>query len=449
MSLDNINAHEEHGHCNQHTEEFHMPINDRYLDDADYGWASHNPSIIGGFCLVMGIAVGVAVSQFWLQQDLREQLAAVERDVKATHHPLNQLTGFKDASNRTNSLLGRLELQSGMLYKAGQTIQQTERLNDEIARLAGKLDSIDKAAEKMAKMESNLTYANAKLAVAEGRVRQLEELANRLKNSGPQVYMAQDALASIELIQQQLINQQCVMPELTETVNSQWKLQDAICDLAAQADATDRAIDSLASHQDRVQELAIDTESSQLVLSNVQHMLKDQQSMDLQVKKLADTLDAATELSYEAIRLNSQLNNVYKQTSAASKNMDEMAWLVDYINSQETKISAAQKNLKKIDDIQQQVVRLDECVPSLVENVDLVTGLNKTMGAVLGSSADLRAQLAEIILMQPAVEQLATRFQKLTAPDTKGELVSVRDRAKSMVQPERRFEIPVYISRAK
>ncbi len=284
-----------------------MPINDRYMDDADYGWASHNPGIIGGFCLVMGIAVGVAVSQFWLQQDLREQLAAVERDVKATHHPLNQLTGFKDASNRTNSLLGRLETQSGMLYKAGQTIQQTERLNEEIARLAAKLDSIEAAAEKMAKMESNLTYANAKLAVAEGRVRQLEELANRLKNSGPQVYMAQDALASIELIQQQLINQQCVMPELTETVNSQWKLQDAICDLAAQADATDRAIDSLATNQDRVQQLAIDTESSQSVLNNVQYLLKDQQSMDLQVKKLADTLDAATELSYEAIRLNTQL----------------------------------------------------------------------------------------------------------------------------------------------
>ena len=126
-----------------------------------------------------------------------------------------------------------------------------------------------------------------------------------------------------------------------------------------------------------------------------------------------------------------------------------MAWLVDYINSQETKIATAQKNLKKIDDIQQQVVRLDECVPGLVENVDLVTGLNKTMAAVLGSSADLRAQLAEIILMQPAVEQLATRFQKLTAPEAKGELVSVRDRAKSMVQPEPELEIPVYISRAK
>ncbi|WP_146115483.1 MULTISPECIES: hypothetical protein [Pirellulaceae] len=427
-----------------------MPINDHYVDDTDYGWAMRNPGIVGGFCLVLGIAVGIAANQFWLQQDLVKQLAQVEKEVKATHHPLNQLTGFNDATQRTNSLLARLEDQSSKLYKAGQTIQRSDRLHDEIARLSAKLNTVDATAAKLSNMQSDLDKATLKLTAAQKRVDELESLAARLGRSGVDIYKAKDALSSMELVQQQLINQQCLMPELTATVDNHWKLQNAICDLAAQSDATDRAIDSLAHNQNRVQQLAIDTEQSNLVLAQVQSILDNQKSMDLQVQKLADTLDAATELSYEAIRLNTRIKDVRKETTSATKNMDELAWLVNFLNSQEEKISKAQENLHKIDQIEDQVVRLDDCVPALVENVDLVTGLNKTMVAVLGSSSDLRSQLAEIVLMQPAVEQLATQFRQITAPSEGSKLVDARDRAKEMIessQPE--LKIPMYISRAK
>jgi len=427
-----------------------MPINEHYVDDMDYGWATRNPGIIGGFCLVLGIAFGVAVTQFWLQQDMVKQLAKVEKEVKATHHPLNQLTGFNDATQRTNSLLSRLEAQSGMLYKAGQTIQRSDRLHDEIAQLSAKLNTADSTAAKLSSLQSDLDKANLKLTAAQQRVDELESLAARLGRSKADIYQAKDSLASMEMVQQQLINQQCLMPELTATVDSHWKLQNAICDLAAQSDATDRAIDSLAHNQSRVQQLAIDTEQSNLVLANVQSILDDQKSMDLQVQKLADTLDSATQLSYEAIRLNARIKDIRKQTSSANKNMDELAWLVNFLNSQEEKIAQAQGNLHKIDQIEDQVIRLEDSVPALVENVDLVTGLNKTMVAVLGSSSDLRSQLAEIVLMQPAVEQLASKFRQMTAPPESSKLVSAKDRAKEMIessQPE--LKIPMYISRAK
>lgn len=427
-----------------------MPINDHYVDDTDYGWATRNPGVIGGFCLVLGIAVGIAANQFWLQQDLVKQLAKVEKEVKATHHPLNQLTGFNDATQRTNSLLARLEDQSSMLYKAGQTIQRSDRLHDEIARLSGKLNTVDATAAKLSSMQADLDKATLKLTAAQKRVDELESLAARLGRNGADIFKAKDALSSLELVQQQLINQQCLMPELTATVEKHWKLQNAICDLASQSDATDRAIDSLAHNQNRVQQLAIETEQSNLVLAQVQSILNDQSSMDLQVQKLADTLDAASELSYESIRLNTRIKDVRKQTNSANKNMDELAWLVDFLNSQEEKIAKAQESLHKIDQIEDQVVRLDDCVPALVENVDLVTGLNKTMVAVLGSSSDLRSQLAEIVLMQPAVEQLATQFRQMTAPSEGSKLVDAKDRAKEMIessQPE--LKIPMYISRAK
>ncbi|GAA4440570.1 hypothetical protein [Bremerella cremea] len=426
-----------------------MPINDHYSDDADLGWATHNPGIIGGFCLVLGIALGVAFTQYWLQQDLVKQLAAVQRDVKATHHPLDQLTGFRDATQRTNSLLAQLESQSGMLYKSGQTIQRSSNLHTEIGVLATKLGSAEQTAEKLATLQSNLDYANMKLAAAQQRVDELETLAARLEKSGPQVYKAQESLASIELVQQQLINQQCLMPELTATVDSHWKLQSSLCDLASQTDETRRALDMIAKHQDRVQQLAVNTEESNVVLGNVQALLEDQKSMDLQVQKLADTLDSATQLSYDAISLNSRILDVHEQTTTASKNLDEMAWLVDYLNSQEDKIATAQTNLQKIDQIEEQVARLDQCVPALVENVDLVKGLNETLVAVLGSSADLRSQLAEIVLMQPAVQQLASQFRSLTSPQESGTLVSAKDRARAMIKPSKEdLQIPAYISRA-
>ncbi len=427
-----------------------MPINERYGDDSDFGWATHNPGIIGGFCLVLGITLGVGITQFWLQQDVVKQLSEVRKEVKATHHPLNQLTGFQDVTNRTNSLLSRLEEQSSKLYKAGQTVQRSDNLHDEIARLSAKLVSAEGTAKKLSTLQSDLDKANLKLVAAQQKVDELESLAARLGRNGADIYQAQDALASLELVQQQLINQQCLMPELTATVDSHWQLQNAICDLAAQSDATGRAIDSLAINQDRVQQLAVDTEQSNLVLANVQSILHDQKSMDLQVKKLADTLDAATQLSYEAIRLNTRIKDVRNQTTSATKNMDEMAWLVDFLNSQEDKIAKAQENLHKIDEIENQVVRLDDCVPALVENVDLVTGLNKTMVAVLGSSADLRSELAEIVLMQPAVEQLATQFRQMTTPQDSGKLVNAKDRAKQMIEASKpEVEIPMYISRAK
>ncbi|MBI1248104.1 hypothetical protein GC197_09710 [bacterium] len=426
-----------------------MPISDHYSDDTDFGWASHNPGILAGFCLILGLVLGAAITQYWLQQDLIKQLAAVQRDVKATHHPLDQLTAFSDSTQRANSLLGRLEEQSSMLYKASQTVQRSDRLHDEIARLSAKLVAAQESATKLQSLESELEATNLKLVSAQQRVDELEMLAARLSRSDVQIDMARESLTEIESIQQQLINQQCLMPELLATVDFHWKLENSICKMAAQSDATSRAIDSLAKNQDRVQELAIGTEEANVVLGNVEALLENQQSIDLQVQKLADTLDSATELSYKAIRLNTRIKDISTHTTAASKNMDEMAWLVDYLNSQEDKLAQAESNLHKIDNIEKQVTRLDQCVPDLVENVDLVKGLNKTLVSVLDSSAGLRSELAEIVLMQPAVQQLASQFRSMTTPTDSGtKVVSARERAKAMIDevtPE--LKVPMYISR--
>lgn len=433
-----------------------MPTNHQYAETADYGQGVRSPGLVGVLAVALGIALGIGLTQFYLQHDVSRQLAEIRQEIQATHKPLGQLTGFKDTAHRANSLLGRLEAQSGLLVEAGQTVAKSDALVDEIARLSAKLTSAQAAADEMQRLEANLQRqtaalerATAKLASTEGRVRQLEALALRLQQGAPRIEEANHSLVALERLREEIINQQCLLPELNATVDSHKKLGDSIRELAGQSDVTSRAIATLAANQAQVQALAIGTEETNLVLSDMQHLVEQHGVLQPQVNLLADTLDEASALSYQSLHLNTRLRDLQQKTSAASKSLDEMAWVCDYLSSQDEKIAASQKNLKQIDTLQKQVAELGEVVPAMVENIDLVKGLNRTMVAILGSSASLRAQLAEIVLMQPAVEQLATQFRSLTAPEPKGELVDVKTKARQMIAPKAKPEIPVYISRAK
>ncbi len=432
-----------------------MPVNHNFGDDFDRGRQLQTTGLVGGFCLLLGLAVGVGITQYHLKKDLVAQLDQVRQEVHAVHQPLDQLTGFKNTAHRANSLLARLEAQNGMLYKASQTLQQSNQLHDQVAQLSTKLGTAEVAADKLAQLEGQLQRQNAslerasqQLARSESRVGALEKLVRQLENGLPRAAQAQSALVALERVRDDVINQQCLLPELDAAVQSHRVLEQSIRELASHTSATDRAIDLLAANQSKIQALAIGTEESGLVLHGLEELLAQQQQLQPQVAKLEETLENASALSYQALHVNSRLQGVQRQTAAASANLDELAWLVEYLGSQDQKIAKAQSSLKQLDLIQQQVVQLDACVPELVENVNLVKGLNKTLVAVLGSSHDLRTQLAEIVLMQPAVEQLATQFRSLTAPEADRELVDARQQARMLIESQQEAGDAVFVSRS-
>jgi len=432
-----------------------MPNNANFTEDFDNQGLPTNPAIIGGFCLILGLAVGAAISQLWIHRDLTARLDAVDKEIKATHEPLDQLTGFNDVTHRANSLLARLENQSGKIYKAGQTISQSDRLCDDINALNKQIASAKWSAAEIASLEDEmnrqraaLDRANQQLVTNQVRVTELESLVSKLTSDMPRTAEARASLAAMNRLRDEVINQQCILPELAATIQSHRILERSIRDLADQKDATDRAINALADNQSKIQDLAIGTEESNMVVHNVKEMVDANASLGTQVENLANTLSDASELAYHTSRLQVDLQDVRERSTTAAATLDQLAWLCDYLISQDSKLAHAEENLKQIDELTVQVERLDETVPTMVENVDLIKGLNTTLKAVVATSTTLRAELAEMVLMQPAFEQFASRFKNVTSPEAGTEVVDAKSRAKEMIKENETAET-VFVSQAK
>jgi len=433
-----------------------MPTQSNFSDDFEARWSAKNAGMIGGFCLVLGLAIGVGITQYSIHQEMQAEIAAMRKEIKATHDPLNQLTGFKEVTDRSNTLLSRLEDQSRKLYKAGQTIERSNRLCKDIDALALKLSGAQWSAAEISGLEAEmkqqregLDRAQLRLASNQRRVDELEAMIDRLTRDMPKTREAQASLLAIDRLRDDIINQQCMIPELSATVDSHRLLEASIRKLAENSDTTQRAIDALASNQDQIHNLAIESEHAAMVLLNVESLLEDQQAIDVQVENLAVSLDKAADLAHNTSRLNVEIQDVRKKSAAASATLDQLAWMCEYLSAQDHKLVKAEQSLKQIDSITGQVNRLDDTVPTLVEHVELIEGLNKTLGSVLTSSQSIRAKLAEIVLMQPVVEQLASSFRTLTTTSPQTELVDSKERAKQLIEAYSESTEAVFVSQAK
>jgi hypothetical protein len=178
----------------------------------------------------------------------------------------------------------------------------------------------------------------------------------------------------------------------------------------------------------------------------VDSLLAEQQAMQRRLGDIDAALQEAAYLQQDATRLQAKLVGNRNKAWEAMSSLDEMVWICEYLGSQEKSLAKAENSLDKIDILNQQAVRLDDSIQDLVENVDLIRGLNATMISVVGSSVKLRTGLAEIMLMEPAVQKLAGNLRSITSPGIDRALTDSKSRARQMVQESDIDGETVYVS---
>lgn len=423
-----------------------MSIHTDYSNDTDLGWLQRNIGLAACFCLVLGGLLGIGISQISFQRGISDQLAEVQRELRATKHEIHHLTGFEANADKANSLLAKLEAQSGLVFKAARSLEEAQRLHAQVADLDLKLGSAQGSLDRTERLLGQLDRNSARVHQAQSMAIQLTDLVGDLSRQADKLPEAQATLASIDRLQESVINQQCMMPELKATVEAHRDLESSIGRLSQSYDATKRSLDLIARTQAKIQEIGIETEQAGSVLLQVDSLLAEQQGMQRRLGDIDAALQEAAHLQQDATRLQAKLVGNRKNSWEAMSNLDEMVWICEYLGSQGQTLAKAENSLTKIDILNEQAVRLDASIQDLVENVDLIRGLNATMISVVSSSVKIRTGLAEIMLMEPAVQKLAGSLRGITSPNTDRSLTEAKSRARQLMQESDPNGETVYVS---
>ncbi|MFI4875532.1 MAG: hypothetical protein ACIALR_09350, partial [Blastopirellula sp. JB062] len=103
--------------------------------------------------------------------------------------------------------------------------------------------------------------------------------------------------------------------------------------------------------------------------------------------------------------------------------------------------------LQQVDAIYQDAAELHQSIGNLVKNVETIQGLNQSLSAVVTTSVGIRSGLAEIMLLEPAVRQLANSHREIQQLVSDTEHVDVDTRAKRLiVEHQEKSQEPVFVS---
>ncbi|TWT30820.1 hypothetical protein [Blastopirellula retiformator] len=348
--------------------------------------------------VLLGIAAGAAGGMFFAQRDFHREIATLKAEVAESRHDIQVLTGYADDAGRTNSLLSQLRR------------QRTSLAENQL--LAGELE------HTLAKVEA------AALRIDDAKA----------------------VLARMEDLQEQIVNQQCLASELAAALDQQKTVQYQLIDLATDHDSAKHSLDALASNQSRMQEIADSLEENELTVDRVASVLDKQVRLGDDIASAQAALDLAAEVAADSAELHGALADNHRNSERALSSLDEMVWICEYLNSQSPRLAITQANLRQIDEIQKEAATLKESVGGLVENVETIRGLNRSLSSVVTTTVGMRSGLAEIMLLEPAVRQLASSHRELEQLVNGTPQLDVQSRARQLIAEHGEPKETVYVS---
>ncbi|EAQ78371.1 hypothetical protein [Blastopirellula marina] len=376
-----------------------MSSRSKYHDSNDLYASNGERSGFVTFALVLlGVAAGAAGGMFFAQQDFHRELASVKSELAASRQDIQLLTGYADDAQKTNSLLGQLRR------------QRTSLAENQL--LAGELE-----------------HTLAKVEMAASRI----EDANAV-------------LARMEQLQLQIVNQQCLAGELAAALDQQKGMQHQLIDLATAHDSAKRSLDSLAKNQAKMQQIAGSLEENELTVDRVAAVLDKQVQLGDDIASAQTALDLAAEAAAQSAELQGALVDNRRNSGRALSALDEMVWVCEYLNSQSGRMATTQANLQQIDAIYQDVATLRDSIGGLVNNVETIQGLNRSLSAVVATSVGIRGGLAEIMLLEPAVRQLANSHREIERMISETNGLDVQTRANQLIVEHQEVKEPVFVS---
>ncbi|MEC8510178.1 MAG: hypothetical protein VXZ53_24570, partial [Planctomycetota bacterium] len=186
-----------------------------------------------------------------------------------------------------------------------------------------------------------------------------------------------------------------------------------------------------------IQDLATGFEESFAHVEQIDELMGRQVELEMAMRDFDYVLNSAKWLAADAREVQEVLSNNRASHREALTNLDQLVWMSDYLGMQNDSLAEAQESLNKVDRIQKESVRLENTLDEMVDVVELVGGVNAALSSVSDTAVEIRQDLAEIVLLQPAVRQIYSGMKNEVRETTSPGVVDAKERARALIHASR------------
>ena len=380
-------------------------------------WLSSHPMMILSLTFLVGLLLGISGNSLMTQQGSMKELAAIRAELHNSGRTINRLAGYESTVEKSNTLLSNLRDQQRSLAAAANDLRQLNDINRQLHLIEGQLDDTGSRTTNMASLMSTINE-------------QSDLVANQ----------AESTLTTLQDLQVLAIDQQFAIPELQNALYAQEAINNRVQSLGHDQDVSARSLQAIRENQDRVQELASGFEESFAEIEQMEELMERQGELEVAMRDFDYVLNSAKWLAADAREVQGILSENRASHREALTNLDELIWMSDYLGMQGESLAQAQASLTKIDEIQGEATRLEETLGELVDVVELVRGVNAALASVSDTAVAIRQDLAEIVLLQPAVRQIYSGIQQEVREASSPTVADAKERARALIYSSRAQE---------
>ena len=373
-------------------------------------WMQSHPMLILSLTFVVGLLLGISGNTLMTQQGSIKELAAIRAELHKSSRTINRLAGYDTTVGKANTLLGSLRNQQRTLAGAAEDLRQIGDINRRLQIIE---EDLDTTSDRTFKLASTVSTVNEQTDLVSG--------------------YAESALTSLQDLQMVAIDQQFAIPEVQNALVAQETINEQLKQLGGQQDISERSLEAIAGNQNRIQDLAIGFEESFANIEQFDELMARQDELELAMRDFDYVLNSAKWLAADAREVQDILSNNRAAHRDALSNLDQLVWMSDYLGMQGDSLADAEESLAKIDRIQDESSRLETALGELVDVVELVSGVNTALASVSDTAVQIRKDLAEIVLLQPAVRQIYSGMHNEVRETSSPRVVDAKERARALI----------------
>ena len=373
-------------------------------------WMQSHPMLILSLTFVVGLLLGISGNTLMTQQGSIKELAAIRAELHKSSRTINRLAGYDTTVGKANTLLGSLRNQQRTLAGAAEDLRQIGDINRRLQIIE---EDLDTTSDRTFKLASTVSTVNEQTDLVSG--------------------YAESALTSLQDLQMVAIDQQFAIPEVQNALVAQETINEQLKQLGGQQDISERSLEAIAGNQNRIQDLAIGFEESFANIEQFDELMARQDELELAMRDFDYVLNSAKWLAADAREVQDILSNNRAAHRDALANLDQLVWMSDYLGMQGDSLAEAEESLAKIDRIQDESSRLETALGELVDVVELVSGVNTALASVSDTAVQIRKDLAEIVLLQPAVRQIYSGMHNEVRETSSPRVVDAKERARALI----------------
>lgn len=373
-------------------------------------WMQSHPMLILSLTFVVGLLLGISGNTLMTQQGSIKELAAIRAELHKSSRTINRLAGYDTTVGKANTLLGSLRNQQRTLAVAAEDLRQIGDINRRLQIIE---EDLDTTSDRTFKLASTVSTVNEQTDLVSG--------------------YAESALTSLQDLQMVAIDQQFAIPEVQNALVAQETINEQLKHLGGQQDISERSLEAIAGNQNRIQDLAIGFEESFANIEQFDELMARQDELELAMRDFDYVLNSAKWLAADAREVQDILSNNRAAHRDALANLDQLVWMSDYLGMQGDSLAEAEESLAKIDRIQDESSRLETALGELVDVVELVSGVNTALASVSDTAVQIRKDLAEIVLLQPAVRQIYSGMHNEVRETSSPRVVDAKERARALI----------------